>query len=99
MTADVAAVVLVALTAAFINPFVVLYAFTRPWWRSEIGQALLVSSASLALLVDISLLYQWLGDDYALRDVVRLTVYSLVCLGSFLKLRALLTESRRRDRP
>lgn len=99
--ADIAAVVLVAATAPAATLFAIIYGFTTPWWRTAIGRALLVSSTALALLVDISLLYKVFGDNYVLRDAVRLTVYALVCAGAWLKLAALVVEKvrARRARP
>lgn len=94
--AEVAAVVLVLGIAVTSTLFAAAYMFTRPWWSTPIGRALLISSTSLALLTDIALLYQWLGDDYALRDVVRLTVYTLIFLGASLKCVAFVAERRRR---
>jgi hypothetical protein len=98
MSADTAALIIVALVALPINAFTVLYAFTTPWWLEWIGRALLVSSLGLMLLVDISLLYNWLGDDYPGRDAVRLTVYTIICLGAWFKLIAYFVERRRARR-
>ncbi len=36
----------------------------------------MTSSLGLAFLIDISLAYKAFGDNYALRDVVRLSVYA-----------------------
>lgn len=95
MTADTIALMLVIGTAPPATLFALVYGFTTPWWRTMIGRALLISSTGLALLVDISLLYQWLGDQYALRDVVRLMVYAFIFLGAWLKLASLATEKYR----
>lgn len=94
-TVDQAAQWLVYAAAPPVTVFVVLYAFTTPWWSTWIGRALLVSSIGFALLIDLSVLYQWLGADYLGRAAVRLTVLSLVCAGAWLKLTALLTEKWR----
>lgn len=72
--------------------FAIIYGFGSPWWRSLLGRALFTKALALALLIDISLLYQWLGDDYALRDVVRLSVYTLIAVGAWMQLVALLKE-------
>src|SRR5690242_7181820 len=100
MTADTAAVLLVLSAAPPATLFPLIYGFTVRWWTFPIGRALMVSSSALGLLVDISLLYNWLGDDYALRDVVRLTVFALISAGAWLKLVAILLEKTRgkRDR-
>ena len=96
MTADLAAVLLVLAAAPPATLFPLCYGWIARgvWWRSPAGRALMTSSTALALLIDISLVYQWLGDDYALRDVVRLTVFALVALGAWLKFGALIYEWR-----
>ena len=96
--ADAVAIGLVLAIAPFATAFAVVYMLTRPWWTTAIGRAMLVSSLSLALLVDIALLYQWLGDNYALRDAVRLTVYTLILCGAIFKSWALFAPSWLRSR-
>lgn len=95
MNADTVAVVLVVIAApaATLFPFCFAYISRGIWWRNPAGRALMTSSTALALLIDISLAYRWLGDDYALRDVVRLTVYALIAAGAWQKLYALLSAS------
>ena len=100
MSADTAAVILVLVAAPAATLFPICYAWISRglWWRTPAGRALMVSSTALALLIDISLAYQWLGDDYAARDVVRLTVYALIATGAWLKLGALLWEHHKQRR-
>lgn len=95
MSADTAAIVLVLIAAPAATLFPICFAWISRgiWWRNPAGRALMTSSTALALLIDISLLYQWLGDDYALRDAVRLSVYALIAAGAWQKLYALLRES------
>ena len=95
MSADVLAVLIILAIAPAITSFAVLYSLTSPWYRSMAGWALWWSSTGLALLVDISLIYHWLGENYALRDVVRISVYLWICVGAYLKLGALLREKWR----
>lgn len=90
--ADLVATILVLGIAPPATLFAVVYGFTVSWWETTIGRAMLISSTGLALLVDISLVYKWLGDDYALRDVVRLFVFALVFLGACYKFAALVRE-------
>lgn len=99
MTADTLAVVLVVMAApaATVFPFAYAWIARGVWWRTPTGRALMTSSTALALLIDISLAYKAFGDDYALRDEVRLTVYGLVVLGAWLKLGALIYEARNRE--
>lgn len=96
MTADLAAVLLVLAAAPAATAFPIAYAWIARgvWWRTPAGRALMTSSTALALLIDISLVYQFLGDDYALRDAVRLTVFALIAAGAWLKFGALIYEHR-----
>jgi hypothetical protein len=95
VSADVAAVLLVvaAAPAATVFPFLYAWVARGVWWRTPTGRALMVSSTALALLIDISLAYQAFGDDYALRDLVRLSVFGLIAVGAWLKLGALVYET------
>ena len=95
MSADTAAVLLVLAAAPPATIFPLIYGFTVRWWTFWIGRALLTSSVGLALLIDISLMYKWLGDDYLLRDIVRLTVYAILATGAWLTLFAILREKHR----
>lgn len=90
--ADTVALITVIGIAPAATLFAIIYGFTVPWWQTMIGRAMLASSVGLALLVDISLLYNWLGDDYSLRDMVRLSVFFTVFLGAWFKLGALVKE-------
>lgn len=97
--ADGAAVALILVTAPAQTAFVLVYGLTSPWWQSLVGRALFTKALGLALLIDLSLAYQLLGDDYWLRDAVRLSIYSLIAVGAYLQLAALVQEkfaSRRR---
>ena len=97
MTADTAALWLIIAAAppATLFPFCFAYISRGVWWRNPAGRALMTSSTGLALLIDISLAYQWLGDDYFLRDAVRLTVFAIIAAGAYQKLYALLRASWR----
>lgn len=96
--AEVAALVIVAAIAPPATLFAIIYGLTVPWWATTIGRAMLISSTGLALLVDISLLYQVFGENYALRDWVRLSVFMIVCLGAWYKFGALVLEKVRARR-
>lgn len=92
--ADLIALILVIGIAPPSTLFALGYVLTRPWWSTRIGRAMLISTLGLALLVDIALLYNFLGDDYALRDAVRLTVYWVICVGAWYKFGALYLPQR-----
>lgn len=99
MTTDTVAVLLVLGMAPPATLFPIIYGLSGPWWRLPIGRALMMKSVGLALLVDISLLYNWFGDDYWGREVVRLVVFSLIFCGLWMQFGALLSEKwqARRD--
>lgn len=94
MNADLLAVVLILAAAPPATLFPLLYGLTAPWWRAWIGRALFASSLGLGLLIDISLLYKVFGDNYALRDVVRLSVYFIIVCGAWLTFTAWIIERR-----
>ena len=98
MSAELVAILLIISIAPAQNAFVIVYAFWSPWWASWLGRAIFSGSLGLALLVDLSLAYQLLGDDYPGRDAVRLTVYSLIAAGSWMSLIVLLASKRRNPR-
>lgn len=76
-------------------PFYFAWASRGAWRRNFAGFALMWSTTSLALLVDIVLLYQVFGDDYPFRDLVRNSVYIGIALGAWLKFSALVYYSRK----
>lgn len=99
-SADNWAYALVLLAVVPANLFPLLYGTSVTWWRSFTGRALMTSAIGMALLIDISVLYRFLGEDYPFRDTIRLTVYALVVAGSWMKLGAFLVQRRdgNRDR-
>lgn len=99
MSADLAAVALIVLASPAITLYALLFTFHAPWWRTPVGRAHFAMTWGLMLLVDISLAYKAFGDDYVLRDAVRLTVYSLIVAGCWLSLGAWFYERRRARRP
>lgn len=96
MSADEAAILLIVVGAIAQTTFVLFYSFTSPWWRTLVGRALWTKATGLALLMDISIAYHFLGDEYAWRDVVRLSVYGFIVLGAWLQLWAFVHEKRQR---
>ncbi|WP_067428394.1 putative phage holin [Nocardioides jensenii] len=98
MSADMLALLLIVAAAPPATVFPLLYGLSAPWWRSLVGRALMTSSLGLAFLIDISLAYKAFGDNYALRDVVRLSVYALIVCGAWMQFLALAVQLRRRLR-
>lgn len=97
MSAEQVAVAFVVLSAPPLTLFPFIYAWVARgiWWRYPAGRALMVSTTSLAALVDIFLAYQVWGDEYPFRDEVRLLVFGGIFLGAWLKFGALIYESRK----
>lgn len=94
---DTIAVLLIIAAAPAQTAFVLIYGLTvRGWWKLVTGRALFTKALGLALLIDISVAYHFLGDNYALREVVRLSVFALIAAGAWLQLGALIYEKRRR---
>lgn len=98
MNADAlfAALVYVALPAAIAYP--VLYATRVRWWRTWVGQALLIKALGVLLLLLVSALYQFFGPGYFGRDFVRVTGMLLLAVGLWYALIAMLREFRRSPR-
>lgn len=81
------ALILIMTAAPPITVFACWYGLTAPWWRSPSGRALFTSSLATALLVDLSLLYRFIGSEVP--DVLALVVYALVAAGCWLMFGAL----------
>lgn len=98
MNADAlfAALVLIAWPAACAYPL--LYATRVKWWRTWVGQALLLKALGVWILLTVSALYQMFGPGYWSRDVFRLLGMALVAAGVWYALVAMLREFRRSER-
>lgn len=92
MTADLWVLIFIWWGAIPATLFVILYPLLSPGWRrTPIGWALLISSTSLALLLDLSLATKIFGPEFLARDPIRITVVALIAAGATLKLVALVT--------
>jgi len=80
MTDKIAVALVVGMTVPA-TCFPLLYLTFYRWYAQPIGRALMTKAIGLALLVDISVAYMVLGDDYPGREYVRLVVYSLILVG------------------
>lgn len=86
------AVWLVRVAAITQTLFVLIYGFGSPWWVSRIGRAVFIKALALGLLLDLSLLNQWIGHPYPHMEQIALAVIALVTVGSTMQLSALLVE-------
>lgn len=89
------ALLVVEITAPAQTLFILIYGsgIWSKWWRSLIGRALFTKALGLALLLDVSLANQWWGP-YPHMAEVGLAVLSLVMVGAYLQLTALLLDMR-----
>ena len=85
--------VLLLLTLIPANLGPILYFFSGPWWRLEVGRALMIAWTSIGLLIDLSLAFTIWGE-YPGRSIARLVVFALLSIGLWYKLIALLRIRR-----
>lgn len=87
--------------APAVTVFALLYLFRVKWWRTLLGKALATHATGMMLLVDVTLVNKLLDRDTT--DIVRVVVYSVIFVGSWLLLiayvreRVRATRKRRRD--
>lgn len=81
-------VVILTLPAAIFYPLI--YGTQTRWWRDWIGRALLVKAVGLAILIGFTAAFQIFGPDYYARDFIRNAGITLVCIGVWLALTAML---------
>lgn len=95
-----ATVLLIVLTAPAATAFPIAYAWISRgvWWRVWAGRAIMTSSVAVALLIDLALAYQLLGEDYEFRWLARLLVFSAIAAGAWMNLGALLYEHGKQRR-
>ena len=92
MTVDQVSLLLLIIAAPAATLFPILYMLTAPWWQTWVGRALVVSKIGLAVLVDASLAFHYLGPAYPHRAEVTLTAFALIVVGTWLYLGALVRE-------
>lgn len=101
MSAEVVILFLVAACAPPLTLFPFIYAWVArgAWWTVPAGRAIMISTTSLAALVDLTLARRALGD-YPYREEILAVVMVGICAGAWLKFGALIHDSYkgRRDR-
>lgn len=90
MSADDVYRLLVLLTwpAALLYPLI--YGTLAPWYRSGTGRALFAKATGVGLMVSFAALFILFGPDYVGRSVFRIVGMSLVLLGTWGALIAML---------
>lgn len=76
-------VTFLTITGVAATLFPVIYTVFAPWWRSQVGRALVVSDVSLAALVDLSLLGYWFGWHFS--NHVSTAVVALIAVAALLR--------------
>jgi small-conductance mechanosensitive channel len=75
-----------------------IFGLTSPWYRTTIGWWLFLDVLGLMLLVVVSVLYRYFGDDYPGRDVVSISIFLIILcgqwFGTFTLVRALVVQRR-----
>jgi hypothetical protein len=92
MTTEEASTLIIFVAAPATTLFPILYMLTAPWYRSLVGWAIVISKLGLAALVDASLAFHFFGPHYAGRPAFVLGAFSLIVVGTWLYLFALIRE-------
>lgn len=90
------AVILVALGAVPSTMFTIYYGVAVPWWRSQEGVHLFGFTATIALLLDLSLAVRAYGVFPGLL-VIALVIYASIAAFMWQRLWFLLRAQRRRN--
>lgn len=91
---DLIAVIMVASATIPATAIPIIYSRVH-WWRTLTGKAVMTQSVGLALLIDISIIYQVVGSNYPGRDFVRLGVYAFLVAGEWCLMTALIRALRK----
>lgn len=78
---QIASVVEVFLMVLPATLFPILYSVFFHWWENALGRALWTKAIGLALLIDVSVLYQLFGHNYFLQYHVQFLIFSLILTG------------------
>lgn len=62
------------------NGFPLVYGLLQPWWRSQVGRALLTKATGLAIILNLTAAVYIFGD-YWIRPYVRAAAFTLVVVG------------------
>lgn len=85
--------VLGSLVAVF--TYMAIYGTATRWYRFQVGRALMMKAAGLALMLTYSALFYFLGPDYAARDYLRTIGVTVLFFGLVYALVAMVRELRR----
>lgn len=72
-----------------------VYGLATRWYRFQVGRALMLKAAGLALMLTYSALFYFLGPEYAARDWLRTIGITVLFLGLVYALVVMIRELRR----
>lgn len=75
--------------------YMLTYGLATRWYRFQVGRALMMKAAGLALMLTYSALFYFLGPDYAARDWLRTVGITVLFAGLVYAFVAMVRELRR----
>lgn len=78
--------------------YIAVYGTATRWYRSPVGRALIIKAVGLAMMLTYSVLFYFLGPDYAGRDTLRIVGISVLFFGLAYAFVAMIRELRRGQR-
>jgi hypothetical protein len=73
------------ISAFFTTLFVVMYWFS-PWFKSHLGRAIMLQAISLALALDMTVLFQyWQPEDILVSFWIQVLIFGLISVGAIYK--------------
>ena len=59
----------------------ILFATGGPWWKHNIGRALLIAWISIGLLINWAAVFVVFGADFPGRELARISVFATISIG------------------
>jgi len=76
--------------------FVVFYATTARWWRSDVGRNAMIFAGCETIILGLSLTVRIFGD-FPGRELVAMTMFALFTVAIWWRVVALIRAQRRKD--
>lgn len=73
--------VILTISAIFVTAFPLLYAVFSPWYKSQLGRAVMLQSLAVAFAVDFSAVYQFWAFTASLRVLLTVRLFMFVFIG------------------
>ena len=72
--------------APAVTVFPVLYLTFYRWYKNPVGRALMTKAVGFALLIDVALWFEFVGDDTPYREAIKVLIYLLILFGLWYQL-------------